>query len=158
FIQISGIGSDPCSSSAYIGARGRGEQAVRAAFPDATVVRPAVMVGPDDAFLTTIVRLLHVLPVYPLFGSGETLLQPTYVEDVAEGIAWIVSRQVDHRASTFEFAGPRVYAYRDLVQKIAELLGKRVTLMPVPFPVWHALAAVAEWLPSAPITRNQVEL
>ncbi|MGB3643394.1 MAG: complex I NDUFA9 subunit family protein [Mesorhizobium sp.] len=158
FVQISGIGSDPRSSSAYIVARGRGEQAVRVAFPDATVVRPAVMVGPDDAFLTTIVRLLRVLPVYPLFGHGETLLQPVYVEDVAEGIARIVSRQVDHRAPTVEFAGPRVYAYRDLVQEIAELRGKRVNLMPVPFPVWDALAAVAEWLPGAPITRNQVEL
>jgi NADH dehydrogenase len=158
FIQISGIGSDPRSSSAYIGARGRGEQAVRAAFPSATIVRPAVMVGPDDTFLTTIVRLARILPVYPLFGHGETLLQPVYVEDVAEGIARIVSRQVDHSAPTVEFAGPRVYAYRDLVLEIAGLFGKRVTLMPVPFPVWSGLAAVAEWLPGAPIARNQVEL
>lgn len=158
FIQISGIGSDPRSSSAYIGARGRGEQAVQAAFPSATIVRPAVMVGPDDAFLTTVVRLLRTLPVYPLFGHGETLLQPVYVEDVAEGIARIVSGQVDSRPHTVEFAGPRVYAYRNLVREIAELVGKCVTLMPVPFPVWHALATAAEWLPRAPITRNQVEL
>src|SRR5882762_9457641 len=57
--------------------------AVRAAFADALFVRPAVMFGPDDAFLTTILKLLRQLPIYPMFGRGLTRLQPAYVEDVA---------------------------------------------------------------------------
>jgi uncharacterized protein YbjT (DUF2867 family) len=158
FIQISGLGSDPRSSSAYIRARGRGEEAVKAVFPEAIIVRPAVMVGPDDAFLSAIVRLMRLLPVYPLFGNGQTLLQPVYVEDVAEGIARLVSGQCGLHARIFEFAGPRVYAYRDLVQEIARLLQTRITLLPVPFPAWSVLATAAEWLPGAPLTRNQVEL
>ena len=77
--QVSGIGADARSPSAYIRARGEGEQAVRQAFAEATVIRPAVMFGPDDAFLNTMLSLMRWLPVYPMFGRGETRLQPAFV-------------------------------------------------------------------------------
>ena len=86
-VHVSGIGADAASPSRYIRKRGEGELAVRAAFNDALFVRPAVMFGPDDAFLTTILKLLRQLPIYPMFGRGRTRLQPAYVEDVAEAIA-----------------------------------------------------------------------
>ena len=73
-IHVSGIGADPASSSPYIASRGRGEIAVRDGFPGAILIRPAVMFGPDDVFLTTVVRLLRILPVYPMSGRGETKL------------------------------------------------------------------------------------
>ena len=85
-VHVSGIGADAASPSRYIRKRGEGELAVRAAFDDAIFVRPAVMFGPDDAFLTTILKLLRQLPIYPMFGRGLTRLQPAYVEDVAEAI------------------------------------------------------------------------
>src|SRR5712691_2876228 len=85
--HVSGIGSDAASPSLYIRKRGEGELAVRSAFADAALIRPAVMFGPDDAFLTTILKLLGRLPIYPMFGRGLTKLQPAYVEDVAEAIA-----------------------------------------------------------------------
>src|SRR3984893_2900581 len=91
-IHISGIGADAASQSRYIRKRGEGELAVRAAFLDAIFVRPAVMFGPDDAFLTTIIKLLRQLPVYPMFGRGLTRLQPVYVEDVAEAIGRAMQR------------------------------------------------------------------
>src|SRR5690349_19076489 len=65
-VHVSGIGADPESSSPYIRARGRGELAVTQAFDAVTLVRPAVMFGPDDAFLTRIVKLIRTLPVYPM--------------------------------------------------------------------------------------------
>jgi hypothetical protein len=71
--------ADAASRSRYIQKRGEGELAVRAAFADALIVRPAVMFGPDDAFLTTILKLLHWLPIYPMFGRGLMRLQPAYV-------------------------------------------------------------------------------
>ena len=89
-IHVSGIGADPASPSNYIRARGEGEIAVREAFPGATLVRPSVMFGPDDYFLTTLARLLRTLPIYPLFGRGRTRLQPVHVEDVSEAIARIL--------------------------------------------------------------------
>ena len=86
-VHVSGIGADAASASGYIRARGEGEAAVREAFPGASLVRPSVMFGPDDHFLTTLVGLLRILPIYPLFGWGQTRLQPVHVEDVAEAIA-----------------------------------------------------------------------
>jgi uncharacterized protein YbjT (DUF2867 family) len=75
-VQVSGIGADPASPSLYIRKRGEGERAVQAAFAETILIRPAVMFGPDDGFLTTILDLLRRLPIYPMFGRGRTRLQP----------------------------------------------------------------------------------
>jgi uncharacterized protein YbjT (DUF2867 family) len=155
-VHISGIGADPASRSAYIGARGRGEAAVRAAFPAATILRPAVMFGPDDAFLSTLVGLTRRLPVYPLFGRGGTRLQPAHVGDVGEAAARIMA--LDEPAETYECAGPQVYTYAELVRHVARLTGARTWLVPWPFAAWKAMGLAAELLPSPPLTRNQVEL
>ena len=154
-VHVSGIGSDPRSRSLYIRKRGEGELAVRAAFPNAIIVRPAVMFGPDDAFLTTILSLLRRLPIYPMFGSGMTRLQPAYVEDVAEAIVRAL-QQADH--VTFECGGPRLYTYEELLRLIARGAGLKPILIPVPFVAWQALAWTAEMMSNPPITRNQVEL
>jgi uncharacterized protein YbjT (DUF2867 family) len=156
-LQLSGIGADARSPSLYIRKRGEGELAVWAAFADAIIVRPAVMFGPDDAFLTTILDLLRRLPIYPMFGRGLTRLQPADVEDVAEAIARSL-RQTPAQAVTFECAGPRVYSYEELLRTVAREAGLKPRLMPLPFAGWHALARIAELLPDPPITRNQVEL
>ena len=156
-LHVSGIGSDAASSSLYIRKRGEGELAVRGAFADATLVRPAVMFGPDDALLTTILELLRRLPVYPMFGRGLTRLQPAFVEDVAEAIASALQR-TDMQATTFECGGPRVYTYEQLIRSIANEAKSKCMLVPFPFAAWHALAWFAEMLPNPPITRNQVEL
>jgi uncharacterized protein YbjT (DUF2867 family) len=156
-VQVSGIGADAASPSLYIRKRGEGELSVRAAFPDAIVVRPAVMFGPDDAFLTPILALLRKLPVFPMFGRGLTRLQPAYVGDVAEAIAKALAMP-EKRAITFECGGPRIYSYEDLLRTVARDAGLDVRLVPMPFAVWHALALMAEMLPNPPVTRNQIEL
>ena len=156
-VHVSGIGADAASPSRYIRKRGEGELAVRAAFVDALFVRPAVMFGPNDAFLTPILKLLRQLPIYPMFGRGLTKLQPAYVADVAEAIATTLQRG-DTQAITFECGGPRVYTYEELLRTVARGAGLKPRLIPVPFVAWHALAWFAEMLPSPPVTRNQVEL
>ena len=147
----------PESPSLYIRKRGEGELAVRAAFADALLIRPAVMVGPNDSFLTTIFKLLGRLPIYPMFGRGLTRLQPAYVEDVAEAIARALQRAEMH-AITYECGGPRVYSYEELLRAAAHEASRNSMLIPIPFAAWHVLAWFAEMLPSPPITRNQVEL
>ncbi len=156
-IHVSGIGADAASRSRYIRKRGEGERVVRSAFANAVVVRPAVMFGPDDAFLTTILSLLHRLPVYPMFGRGLTRLQPAYVEDVAEAIGRIMQR-ADTASTLFEFGGPRVYSYKEFLEVVARQAGLAPVLVPMPFAVWYALAWASETLPSPQLTRNQVEL
>jgi uncharacterized protein YbjT (DUF2867 family) len=156
-VHVSGIGADAASPSRYIRKRGEDELAVRAAFADALCVRPAVMFGPDDAFLTTILRLLRQLPIYPMFGRGLTRLQPAYVEDVAEAISRIMQR-AETPSMIFEFGGPRVYSYEEFLRSVASIAGLAPPLIPIPFAVWHALAWAFEILPGPPLTRNQVEL
>jgi len=157
-IHISGIGADPASSAPYIASRSKGEIAVQQGFPGAILIRPAVMFGPDDdAFLTTVARLIRILPVYPMFGRGETKLQPVYVEDVAEGIARVLACGGGSAAS-YEFTGERVYTYKELVKTVADRIKVRPRLVPLPFALWRVLAWGAELLPGSPLTRNRVAL
>ena len=156
-IHISGIGADAASQSRYIRKRGEGELAVRAAFAEALIIRPAVMFGPDDAFLTTILKLLRQLPVYPMFGPGLTRLQPASVEDVAEAVGRIMQR-AEMPSTIFEFGGPRVYSYEEFLRAVAHQAGLAPRLIPIPLVVWHALAWASEMFPSPLLTRNQVEL
>jgi uncharacterized protein YbjT (DUF2867 family) len=157
FVHLSGIGADAGSPSPYIRSRGEGEAAVQTAFPGAVIIRAAVMFAPDDAFLTTILRLLRSLPAYPMFGDGRTRLQPAYADDVAAAIAEVV-RQSKKPYPIYELAGPRVYSYEELLRTIARSAGLRPVLMRMPFAFWHAVAGLAEILPQPPLTRNQVEL
>jgi NADH dehydrogenase len=157
-IHVSGIGADPASASDYIRARGEGEIVVQEAFPGATLVRPSVMFGPDDHFLTTLARLLQALPVYPVFGMGRTRLQPVHVEDVAEAIARILLCAAAAGHSCYEFGGPRSYTYAELLRSVAGRIGTRPWLLPLPFALWQAVAVLSEFVPGAPLTRSQVAL
>jgi NADH dehydrogenase len=156
-VHVSGIGADPQSGSSYIRSRGHGELAVQRAFNDVSFIRPAVMFGPDDAFLTVIIRILRWLPAYPIFSTGETRLQPAYVEDVGDAVARALQNR-ETRGMTFDCGGPHIYSYKHLVETVAREMERKPVLIPVPFAVWHALARLCEILPGAPLTRNQVEL
>jgi NADH dehydrogenase len=156
--HISGIGADPNSSSRYISARGRGEQVVQAAFPNAILIRPAVMFGSDDSFLTTLVKLVRILPVYPMFGRGETKMQPVYVEDVAEAATRLILNTDATNQPCHELGGPQIFTYEELLRTVARYIGARTRFMPMPFLLWHALASVSEHVSGAPLTRNQIAL
>jgi NADH dehydrogenase len=116
--------------------------AVLDAFSSAKLVRPAVMFGPDDAFLTPLLAMLRRLQVFPMFGSGATRLQPVYVEDVAAAVVRIL--RAPAASQSYELAGPRVYTYQELLRTIATSAGTRPFLVPFPFSLWHVLGYVAE--------------
>ena len=156
FVHVSGIGADTRSTSPYIRSRGQGEEAVLKAFPSAHILRPAVMFGPGDAFLTPLLSMLRRMPVFPMFGGGETKLQPAYVEDVAEAGVRVLQSPSSHRI--YELAGPRIYTYRALLTELAASAGGRPLLVPMRIQLWHAIGYLGELLPSPPLTRNQVEL
>lgn len=156
-IQVSGIGADTASASLYVRKRAEGEHAVQSAFPGAVIVRPAVMFGADGGFVTTVLDLMRKLPAYPLFGRGQTRLQPVSVDDVADAIARILTRP-ERKPTLYEFGGPDVFTYEEFLRTVAREASLRPTLVPFPFGAWHLLARVAEILPHPPVTRNQVEL
>ena len=111
FIQMSAIGADPRSPSAYARTKAAGEAAARDAFPTATILRPSVVFGPEDQFFNRFAAMATISPVLPLIGGGETLFQPVYVGDVAEAVV----RCIDDSATagrTYELGGPKVYSMR----------------------------------------------
>ena len=156
-IHISGLGADPESPSPYVRARGIGDTLVREAFDGATILRPSVIFGPDDSFLNTFARIARRSPVMPLFGRGDTRLQPVFVGDVAEACVRVLAAPATQGA-IYELGGPRVYAYRKLVRLVFERIGARTVTVPVPFLVWDMLAAAMTVLPNRPLTRDQVIL
>ncbi len=156
-VHISGIGADPASSSPYVRARAEGELRVRAAFDGATILRPSVLFGPNDAFLRTLDDLTRLLPVVPLFGTGETRLQPVYVDDVAEAVAAALD-QPDAVGKTYELGGAEAYTYKALLAHVLRYRSRRRVLLPVPFNFWELLARLMSVLPAAPVTRDQIAL
>ncbi|PXX99712.1 complex I NDUFA9 subunit family protein [Halomonas sp. LBP4] len=155
-VQISGIGATPHSASAYVRARARGEAAVLEALPRAIIVRPSVLFGPGDAFLSTLAGLTR-LPLIPLFGHGETRLQPVHVVDVARALIRLLGEPLTERR-LFELGGPDVMRYREILELVLAHLKRDRRLLPVPFVAWRTLAALASALPSPPLTRDQVIL
>lgn len=156
FVQLSGIGVDTASASAYVRARALGEQAVQAALPGAVVVRPSVLFGPRDSFLATLDTVTR-LPVIPLFGDGSTRLQPVHVDDVAHACALLATRETEPGA-LYELGGAEVLSYRAIVEAVLRHQHRRRPLLPVPFAVWRVMAAATSPLPSPPITRDQLAL
>ena len=156
-IHVSGLGADPASDSPYVRARGIGERLVGEAFEGVTILRPSAIFGPDDYFLNRIVGMARQSPVLPLFGRGLTRLQPVFVENVAEACLKVLTDPAT-RCRVYELGGPRVYTYRELVRSVVERVGGRPITVPVPFPVWHMLAAAMTLLPEPPLTLDQVKL
>ena len=156
-IHISGIGAAEDSPSSYVQARARGDAAVQAAFPAATILRPSVLFGPGDAFFTSLAAIARVTPILPLFGAGGTRLQPVYVGDVAAAVGASIER-TEAGGKVFDLGGPDVFSYRELLQLTLSHIGRRRLLLPVPFAVWDLLATCAGLLPRPPLTRAQVVL
>jgi NADH dehydrogenase len=156
-VHISGIGADPDADSPYIRARGVGERRVREALPEVAILRPSVMFGPDGGFFARLAGVVRMLPVVPLFGSGEVRLQPVYVDDVARA-AEAALNQPAARGKIFELGGPRTYTYKALVQLVLDQTKRQRPLLPVPYFVWEMLAALMAPLPRRPISRDQVNL
>ena len=82
-MHISAIGADPKSPSRYARSKGEGEAAVLEEFPDAIILRPSVVFGPEDEFFNRFAAMARISPLLPLIGGGTTQFQPVFVGDVA---------------------------------------------------------------------------
>lgn len=153
FVYVSAIGADRESGSGYASTKGRGESLVIEAFPRATVLRPSVMFGEDDAFVNMFAGLIAGLPVLPVFGPQATL-QPVWVDDVAEALANALSDPAAHGGKTYEIAGPEVVTMMDLHRRIAAAQGRERQFVAVP----DALSAIFAALPLTPMNSDQWQL
>lgn len=152
FVHISAIGADINSPSEYGRTKGQGEQAVRAAFSKATIVRPSVVFGPEDNFTNRFAAMAS-LPLLPVIRPNARF-QPVYVRDLARAIAAAALDPKAHGGKTYELAGPEVVTMRELNARIAELAGENPDLIDVPDFIAAGMATFG-FLPGAPLTRDQ---
>jgi len=153
-VHISAIGADPQSPSAYGRAKAEGEQAVRAACPQATILRPSIVFGPEDQFFNRFGRLAQMLPFMPVIAGG-TRFQPVYVGDVADAVLAAAERE-EARGQTYELGGPQVLSFRELLRFVLVTTGYRKPLVDVPAGLARLQARLSEFLPSPPLTRDQL--
>lgn len=156
-VHISGIGADPGSPSAYVRARAKGERVVASAFDGATILRPSVLFGPGDSFFNSLAGIARRSPLLPLFGSGDTRLQPVYVDDVAEAAARALATPAA-RGRAYELGGPGTFTYRELVELLLHEMALERHLLPLPFAIWDLVATLSAVVPHPPVTRDQLAL
>ena len=156
-IHFSAIGASASSRSVYARSKAAGEAAMRDMFPDATVVRPSIVFGPEDDFFNRFAALARLLPVLPLFGGGTTRFQPVYVGDIANAAAAMLD-DPESIGQTYELGGPSVRQFKELIDAVLEATGRRRILFPIPYMVGEFQASFLQLLPAPPLTRDQVRL
>ncbi len=156
-IHVSAIGADENSPARYAQSKARGEAAVLAEMPGATIFRPSIMFGPHDDFFNRFAAMARILPFLPLIGGGETRLQPVFVGDVANAIAKAVGGQT-RPGITYELGGPDVRTFKELMEFVLSTIERRRLLVPIPFAIAKLQASVLQFLPGPPLTPDQVEL
>ncbi|HMI20091.1 MAG TPA: complex I NDUFA9 subunit family protein [Sphingomonas sp.] len=151
-VQISAIGADPAAESAYARTKGEGEQAVRAAFPGATIIRPSILFGPEDGFVNKFAGLISRAPVLPVIRPN-VRFQPAWVVDVARAVGKAALSPA-LAGKRFELGGPQVLSMLELHHWIADAIAHKPSFVAVPDPVAAAMARFG-FLPGAPITWDQ---
>lgn len=154
FVHMSAIGADVDSRSAYGRTKGEGEAAVRAAFPKATILRPSIVFGREDAFINRFAAMIRALPILPVIG-GSTRFQPVFAGDVGHAVAQAIAQAKTQAGKIFELGGPQILSMLELQQWIAGHIGRTPFFVEVPDVVAGAMATLTGWLPGAPITRDQ---
>jgi uncharacterized protein YbjT (DUF2867 family) len=156
-VHVSALGASPTAPALADRSKATGEEAVRTAFPDATIVKPSLVYGPDDHFFNGFAALARRLPALPLIGGGQTRFQPVYIEDVVAGFGTILASPAS-RGTTYEFGGPRVYTFKELIEFVCATISVRLLLVPLPFWAAEVLGGLLQVFPNAPLTRDQVRL
>jgi NADH dehydrogenase len=156
-VHVSAIGADSDSHSAYAQTKAEGERRVRAAFPDAAILRPSIVFGADDSFFNRFAAIARISPVLPLIGGGKTRFQPVFAGDVAAAIAIALGSDAA-RGKTYELGGPTVYTFKQLMQIVCDQTGRKRILVPVPFGIAMLKAFFLQMMPKPLLTPDQVRL
>jgi NADH dehydrogenase len=156
-VQISAIGADKNSASAYARSKAEGEELALAAVPSAVIMRPSIIFGPEDTFFNRFGAMARMLPALPLIGGGLTRFQPVFAGDVATAIADAVDGKATPGA-TYELGGPDILTFKQLMQFTLDTIERRRALVALPFPIANLMACVLQFAPGAPLTPDQVEM
>lgn len=156
-VHLSAIGADPNSDIDYARTKADGEAAIAEVLPDAIIIRPSIVFGPEDGFFNKFASMARFSPVLPLIGGGTTLFQPVYVGDIAEAVARAIDNDLAPGA-VYEMGGPDVVSFKQCLVMIMEMTGRQRMLAPIPYPAAEFIGRIAGLAPRPPLTRDQVRL
>lgn len=158
-VHVSAIGASPRSRSTYARTKAAGEAAVLKAFPQAVILRPSLVFGPEDDLFNRFADMATKSPLLPLIGGGRTKFQPVYVGDVASAVAKACAGGAKPGA-TYELGGPEVVSFADILDKVQAWTGRRRGYLRLPFFLAKAGALLTCPLPNSlrPLTVDQVRL
>ncbi len=138
-VQLSAIGADAQSDSGYAQSKAEGEAEVLRLFPQAVILRPSVIFGPEDQFFNRFAGMARLGPVLPVVGAS-TKFQPVYVDDVAQAaVAGVLGKA---KPGIYELGGPDVKTFRELMQDMLAIIRRRRLILNVPFPVARLMGGV----------------
>ena len=157
FVQVSAIGADKAAAAAYARSKAMGEEAALTAFPEATILRPSIVFGPEDNFFNLFAGMALMSPFLPLIGGGRTRFQPVYVGDVADAVMVAIDR-LDVAGRIYELGGPQVYSFRALLEMMLTEIHRKRRLIPVPWGLAMLQGTVLGSLPKPLLTRDQVTM
>lgn len=159
-VQISAIGADAASASAYARTKALGEAGVLQHMPDAMILRPSIIFGPEDQFFNRFASMARLGPILPVVGAN-TRFQPVHVDDVAR--AAVLGATGAAPGGIHELGGPDVNTFRELMQQMLGVIRRRRLILNIPFPVaslmglgFDAVNRVSFGLIPAQITLDQV--
>lgn len=156
YIQMSAVGTRPGAISRYHRTKWQAEEVVRASALDWTIIRPSLIFGSGDEFVSVLARMVRRLPAVPVLGAGQYQLQPIAVEQVAEGFARALRLPLTV-GQTYEMAGPEPHRFVELLDQIGVALGvARVRKIHIPLGLIKAMTRAFGWLPFFPVTKDQI--
>lgn len=159
FVQMSALGASAQSPAEYARTKAMGEEAVKSAFPGATIIRPSVVFGPEDGFFNRFAGIAALSPILPVMGrppSGPSF-QPVYVGDVAEAIVTVLDDPAT-AGKTYELGGPARYTLAEIMALVLQWTGRKRIVAWMPTGLAELQACVLGLLPVPPLTRDQLRL
>ena len=155
FVQLSAIGADAASESHYARTKAQGEQAVQAQIANAHILRPSIVVGPEDDFFNRFAGMAMLAPALPLIGGGLTRYQPVTVYDVANAVAACLAGA---QPGIYELGGPQEFSFRALMEMLLKQICRERLLLPLPFAAASVIAGFAQFMPKPLLTPDQLIL
>ena len=156
FIHLSALGINEAIDSDYAKSKLEGETKILKNFPLATILRPSVVYSVDDNFTTNFMTLLSRLPVFPLYYSGKTKFAPIHCSDLTDTIFYVISKNI--YSKIIECVGPEIISFKQILEKLQILIGKKRILLPFPLPLAKLTANLFEILPNPILTSDQLRL
>ena len=157
-IQVSALGATPDRRYPYLNTKFQGELAVKASGLEYVILRPSIIFGRGDEFLTALAGLVRLGPIVPVIGDGRNRMQPVAVEDVAACVASSVGNSLI-KGKTLNLGGPDRLSYNSLLEEVAAAMGRKLRRVHVPMRMAAlGVSVMQRVLPRPPMTSAQLKL